>query len=232
MGVILDLIYPRRCMFCGKVIEKGYICAECPETIIPITGKICRRCGAEEDKCVCSAVINRYDASASALYYTGAGKSLVHRCKNAQNMRSVKLAAGYLKSAYERYYSGEKIDFVTCIPRDFYTYLRKGENHSEVMGKIFAKSVELKYKNLLRKTKISRKQKRLSRLQRLENISDAYKVKCGVEIHGKNILIIDDVKTTGATLNECAKVLKNSHAGKVFCLTLAITHLEKEDKSD
>ncbi len=227
---ILDLIFPRRCLFCGKFIEAGYSCDECATELFPITGKICRRCGAEEDKCVCGAIVNNYDAAAAALYYKGAGKRLVLRCKNVEHKHSVRLAAGFLKTAFQRYYEKRKIDIITSVPRDYFSYLLKGENHADVMAKALAKSVRLPYSHLLIKVKSGKMQKRLTRFERLENISGAYKANSKNKIRGKNILLIDDVKTTGATLNECAKILKREYAAKVYCLTLAVTCRDLADK--
>ena len=222
MGILLDLIFPPRCLICRTPLKSGYICGSCLTDFVPVTGAICKRCGVSKDRCTCGALVNNYDGCVASLYFEKSGKTLVYRCKNASSKSALKLAACFMETAYRHYYPKTKIDVMICIPRDFYKYLRDGENHSDVLGKYLSKKIKIKYDgSIIKKVKLGKTQKRLTKLERLENLHGAYKVFAENKVKGKNVLIIDDVKTTGATLNECAKVLKAAGASRVYCLVLA-----------
>lgn len=109
----------------------------------------------------------------------------------------------------------------------------KGYNHAGYLAKETAKilGLPLNAKALYRK-RYTPQQKKLSALDRLMNISGAFAVRKGTDFGGGNILLVDDVKTTGSTLSECAKALKAAGAGQVFCLTLAVTPHEERKKEN
>lgn len=97
------------------------------------------------------------------------------------------------------------------IPLHFFKKIRRGYNQSEILAKYIAKSTEIPYqKNILKRHKYTRQQSQLSREQRLQNIQDAFKIR---ENHRdalakKKVILVDDVVSTGTTLNAAARVLK------------------------
>jgi competence protein ComFC len=97
----------------------------------------------------------------------------------------------------------------------------RGFNQAETLCQSIAKELDLPIADILLRNKITKTQKDLKRQERLTNVADAFKLKLGADIRGKNLILIDDVTTTGATLQEAAKILKRNGAAKVICLTVA-----------
>ncbi len=117
--------------------------------------------------------------------------------------------------------SFREADLVTCVPMNPTKLRERGYNQSELLAKNFAAKLGKPFTpDLLKKTKKTLTQAHLKRSERLGNLEGAFT--CTVKIRSKfTILLIDDVVTTGSTLQECAKVLKKAGAGKVNALTLA-----------
>lgn len=123
----------------------------------------------------------------------------------------------------------ENIDsdaIVTTVPLHFFSYLKRGYNHSELLAKGVAKANGNPFFPLLRKTRLTPHQAKLSRSARLKNVRNSFSIrpKFLMAIQGRDVIIVDDVISTGSTANECAKVLKAHGAKRVFGLFLA-THI-------
>jgi ComF family protein len=193
-----------------------------------IAGKVCQRCGTEEERCVCTAEQHAYDGVCAPLYYEGEIKDAVYRIKRSSDLYSARILSGLMAQTVRKRHPKTKFSYVVPVPLHFIKQRLKGYNHAAYLAKETAKQLQipLKAKALYRK-RYTPQQKKLSALDRLMNINGAFAVRKGMDFNGGNILLVDDIKTTGATLNECAKALKAAGAEKVFCLTLAITPHEK-----
>ena len=110
-----------------------------------------------------------------------------------------------------------KIDYLVPVPLSKERMNIRGFNQSEIL----AKGINWKYKNLLIKTKNTNPQARSTRQQRIINLENAFEVDKGYNLENKNIVLVDDVCTTGSTLMECAKVLKAVGANKVVAIVWA-----------
>ena len=125
---------------------------------------------------------------------------------------------GELKEFFERY----NIDYIIPVPLHIKRESERGYNQAGYIAKEVAKEFNKEYyPNILRRVKNTKAQSGLARGDRQSNIKDAFKVEWKECIEGKNILIVDDVITTGGTVRECSKVLKENGAKKVFVLALA-----------
>ncbi|MDD2916657.1 MAG: phosphoribosyltransferase family protein [Candidatus Gracilibacteria bacterium] len=115
---------------------------------------------------------------------------------------------------------------VATIPLHIFSYLKRGYNHSELLAKGVAKVEGNIFLPLLRKSRMTKHQAQLSRSARLKNVrnSFSFRTKYAHDIQGKDIILVDDVISTGSTVNECAKLLKKHGAKRVFGLFLA-THV-------
>ena len=119
--------------------------------------------------------------------------------------------AAFLKQTYIRNYRLEKIDYMDTVP---------GE-HMESLCKSLSKLIRIPFADNILKIREILKQQGLDSVQRRSNIREAFKVKNCLQVQGKNLMLVDDVWTTGSTLNEIAGVLKRAGAEKIYLLTLA-----------
>lgn len=113
-------------------------------------------------------------------------------------------------------------DIIIPVPISKKRYKQRGYNQSELLAKEIAKNTEIKLeKKCLYKNKDIIEQSKLNKEDRAKNIQNVYNCKNSLKIENKKILLIDDIYTTGSTVNECSKVLKNNKVQKIGILTIA-----------
>ena len=116
----------------------------------------------------------------------------------------------------------KKYDIIIPVPISKKRYKQRGYNQSAILAKDLARELKAEYlENILVKIKDNAAQSSLNQDEREANVQGAYKVVNKQKIFDKKILIIDDVFTTGATLNECSRVLKAAGAGNIGVFTIA-----------
>ena len=224
---ILDLIFPKRCVNCGRFGQ--YICATCRRLVRPIAinESICPVCersaidGATHPRCK-----SRYslDGLTVFFHYDGpirhAVKSLKYRHVSDLALEFVSLIPSVLLSHIQTVIGGQ----ATLIPIPLHTArLRaRGYNQAEVLGRIVALRLLMPiHTDILYRTRATVPQVATkSRKERLRNMNGVFGLK-QVSIAGKTIVLFDDVFTTGATMRSAAQVLKKHGAKRVWAITMA-----------
>lgn len=213
------------CMRCGReVFDDLGFCPECLKTVVFNNGKTCKRCGVgidgEEDYCnSCSFDKLYFDKSYAVFSYEGSiQRAILHMKFNGMG-RYAKAFAKYL--AYFAVKNSLEFDAVSFPPMSVKSQRRRRYNQAQLLAKYFCNIMDCneKYLDALVKVKETERQERLKRDERKQNLIGAFDIKADVK--GKRVLIIDDVKTTGATLNECARVLKKNGAVSVIGLMVS-----------
>jgi len=200
---VLDIILPRICLGCGK--EGKYICEKC-ELFLSEAPSLFRQGGLEE--------------LASCWEYEGLIKDIILKIKyygafdaiNELVEKAFKIREPYLPE-------GTIITFVPMFKRK---EKRRGFNQAELIARKLGRIMGQKVLPLLEKIKDTSSQTKLNKVERMANIKNSFLAKEGAGRHD-NILLVDDVWTSGATMKECAKVLKRSGVKRVFGFTLART---------
>ena len=222
------------CAFCDTktMNELSYhlSCGHCWIKLDFIEKPHCERCGEAKEFIDAVCVSCHYgraehiDISRSALMYNDFLAKNVNKFKNSFTHAPFPLFAHFMCRAGEELLA--KTDIITSVPSHHFRYLKRGFNQSLILGKRIAKVSKKKFiPDLLLKQKNTPQQKNLALNERDRNVLNSFVInnKFISKIFGKNVLIVDDVYTTGATLNECAKVLKENKVFKVFTITLART---------
>lgn len=211
----LCFIFPKACGICGKIGE-SYLCEKCFKNI--------------QSSSVYINKIDDYTKDNTKYFdyhsYIFSYKEII-REKIIQYKFENK---AYLSNMFcEFFIKNEKIcgflkkyDIIISVPMTKKKIAQRGYNQTELIAKLLANNFEnLQYrKDILIKIKDNKIQSTLNKKQRIENVKNAYKLKNIQIIKQKNILIIDDIYTTGATVNECARVLKQQKCN-VGILTIA-----------
>lgn len=220
----LDVLFPPRCAYCNKVLSHETVCEECKAALPRILPPVCMRCGLPVELCGCNRKKRRFDSIAAPFLYEGNVASAIKRFKFNEKPQLARPLAEELAGCFGQYYENETIDFVCAVPMHPKKDRERGYNQSELLAKEAAALLRLPYRpHLLKKTADTKAQHGLSSHLREGNVLGVFEADESVTLQGKRVLLIDDVKTTGATLNECAKVLKLAGAGRVFALCVAIT---------
>ena len=231
LTTVLNALFPESCPLCSKPSsdhKTAPICRECWQSILPYQGPRCRRCGRpliSDASIRCGECITEEPAFASASsfgLYEGALRKAINLLKYHSVIRLSKPLSDILLRIRL-----PVVDAVLPVPL-YKKRLRQREfNQSALFAKYAARSLGLMLiLDSLVKIRDTKPQVGLSSRERQKNVKKAFGIQNREVIKQKNILLIDDVSTTGATVRECSHVLKKAGAGDIHVITLAhgITH--------
>jgi competence protein ComFC len=215
---LLSLFYPARCPFCGGLINPDMLCcAVCENKLYAIEGETCKKCGREKPHCFCRGKRYEFSRCVSPFYYEGAAKNGILRLKFHGKRNAAGPLAAYLTKTVQREYSGVRFDFVTAVPLSGEQLKERGYNQAQEIALKLCANIGVKYSTLLLKPYDTKPQRECRASERWGNVFGAFQFS-GEKIDGKTVLLVDDVTTTGATLNECAKMLRlTGGASSVYC---------------
>lgn len=218
MKSVLDLVFPEETL---------------PDDL-PLTGEcFCSRCGESfegeiETAFRCSNCVGRrwYITRARAAYRAEKEvREIIHEFKYQRQFHHLPCLADWLREGFQRFYKdpegGTGWDALVPVPLHPLRRRERGFNQAEELARMLGKKEGLPVLDVLRRVKKTETQARLRRSERLRNQMNAFELKRGFDLKGMRLLIIDDVFTTGATINACARVLHKSGAGELAALTVA-----------
>lgn len=209
---LIYFLYPKRCILCGKKVNENssYACEKCFNIIKYISNKE-----------VCSIVSDMYfDKLISLFLYKGIIREKILEFKFRDKPHLGRAFAEFLSKILKE--TNLDIDIVIPVPMHYKRFLERGYNQSSILAKEISKNIGIKCRgNILRKVQKSAVQSTLNLKQRKMNILNTYGVINKNKILNKNVLLVDDIYTTGATVNECSRVLKENGASKVYVVTIA-----------
>lgn len=156
-----------------------------------------------------------------SVYYNRFIKNVLHNFKFNDKSYLYKPLGELLIQTIKGYSMEDEIDLIYYIPMHRRKKAKRGYNQSELLASYVSEKLSLPISHNLKKIKSTKEQHRLNKTQRQTNLKDSFKLKNGKEVEDKTILLIDDLITTGATLDECAKVLKENNPKKIIGLCLA-----------
>jgi len=225
------LLWPGRCLNCrGNPVEGEDLCAECWEKIVSVCGaEYCRRCGKEASPYgirggACSNCRDEeicFDGIARAGIYDKAFRETILHFKHGRSELDAVLG-GFLKPAFEASGFYNEIDFIVPVPLHWYKRMKRGYNQSYLLAKQLKHPSAKISTELVRIRNTEEQPNMKSDYGRARNVEGAFAVRERHRFAGRKICLVDDIKTTGATLNECAKILKEVGVAKVFALVLAV----------
>lgn len=228
----LTLVYPQACQICFNSVEQqadGYACRNCWEETKVFNGNetLCQKCGAFLlDKPANFETFCRrcdedfYDAAKAIGSYEKALLITILNLKHTPFLPQT-LSDLFYKTLLDSDF--QDADLIIPVPLSNQRFMERGHNQAELLAEKLAKKVGLDFDkiSLRRKVHIEKRRAGMDRKSRLESVKNAFEVVTPKLIEGKNILLIDDVFTSGATVSNCAKILKKSGAEKVYVLTVA-----------
>ena len=207
---LLQIIYPLFCSICGAPSQE-YLCKKCQRKLAQI-----QLLSGEK------TANKYYDECIHGFIYEGIIRNLILQYKFEHKPYIYKTFKNFFKNNEKLYLLFKKYDIIVPVPISKARLKNRGYNQSSLLAKEFAKSFDLKYQEkALIKIKNNPRQSTLSQEERVLNAQGVYKINKNAKIINKNVLLLDDVYTTGSTCNECAKVLKESGAKTVGVFTIA-----------
>lgn len=227
--VLADVLFPSRCASCGEPASyaDNLLCPRCRNAIGPL-GDHCDRCSGLETADGCSFCGNRMFYPArhiAAAEYEGPVEKALHGLKFSGRRRLYLPLSDLLYNAIGA--AAGEADVVTAVPMNGIKRWKRGYNQSELIARRIARRLGRPYVRLLAENSRSATQKKLHSLERYVNVLGRYRAVNTKEAAGRRVLLVDDVLTTGATINECARVLVDCGAAEVLSATVARAGIKK-----
>ncbi len=213
---LIRLVFPAKCMVCEELLFENtplYICPSC-EKSLPRFGR----------GFVKNTEVQLVDKIFAGFYYKDGIEAAIHTMKFNNHPRLTKTMAKLLWKELIREESVPQFDSIIPIPMYSKKKRQRGYNQTELIANQLSllSKVEMRT-DLLIKNRQTKSQSKLKRQERLDNLKGAFSLGKDIEyLEGKNILLVDDVVTTGTTLNTCAKILREQGICSIYAIVIAI----------
>lgn len=194
--VFLNCLFPKKCLVCKQIFDV-YVCENCRHKVF-----------LREEETYAAGDI---DVLYVGYYYTSKLRSLMHTFKYEYIQG---LGKHFAEGFRDEDLLNTKIDCIIPVPLHYKKLCQRGFNQSEIIAQEISKKIEIPVQNILLRNRKTKQQALLNRKMREKNVHKAFTLKTQGEI--TSVLLIDDVYTTGATLQECARILKQSGVQTVY----------------
>ncbi len=230
--IIIAAIFPNVCCGCNEIIpEDEHFCDYCFEMLQHTAeDKICIKCGLPKKNCDCPTTVFRFDGCVAPFYTDSAAKEAMYRFKFRRKEHIGNFFAQQMALSIKQCFPDIIFDAIAYVPLHPVNQRRRGYNQSRLLALRLSKILNVPiYDRLLICVKRGKNQHKTPRRLRRNNVKNKYI--CNHSVIGKKILLVDDIKTTGATLDECTKQLLLNGADRVFCVTGLITKRKEKKKN-
>ncbi|WP_041267047.1 ComF family protein [Geotalea daltonii] len=230
---LLDIIFPPLCHLCRVYIPNAgdvHLCTSCLEQLHPVASPLCPICGvpfATEDgidhRCgACSVRRPAYVAARAAFVFDGPIQELIHRFKYAHKTHLSRPLALMTARHLADFAGQTAADIVIPVPLHKKRLRWRSYNQAILLAAVLSKEWRIPLsRNALQRTRWTEPQINLAADERQQNVKGAFAVAEPERVADRRIILIDDVFTTGSTVEECAKTLKKAGAAEIFIITVA-----------
>jgi len=222
--LIKDTLFPAYCLGCDK--EGEFVCDNCYKTLGKAGVFYCPVCHAKNnDGSCCEGCKNKISIDKHIALLPYKEDSLVGKMMHSFKYQYTEDVAFIFKKLAQDFFEqyNVEVDFIVPVPLHKRRYVERGFNQAEKIAELISKQLNKPLKKILKRNRSTKQQAKLKREERLKNLEDAFELNLKEEIDLKNktILLVDDVFTTGSTIGECAKVLKNAGVREVVGFSVA-----------
>ncbi|OQC55273.1 MAG: DNA utilization protein GntX [Verrucomicrobia bacterium ADurb.Bin018] len=229
---LLDMLFSRTCEGCGNDLatEPGALCWDCRVGLKPVQVPFCERCGdpvagvtGGPFECTwCRQNQPAFIWARSAVRYDGIAAACIRRFKYHAGVWLQAELVDWLWALWRTCPEPKVADLVAPVPLYRRRERERGFNQAALLGRSLAKRMGIPFRgNLLRRHKPTATQTHLTAAQRVHNVRGVFSAPAPRRLQGARVVLVDDVMTTGATVNECARVLMAAGAQAVMILTVA-----------
>lgn len=229
IGIILNAIYPKTCPFCDKILEEGSeICLPCASKLRYVEEPSCKKCGKqlmkeEQEYCYdCATAKHLYKRGVATFAYDEMVSKSIYKFKY-HNRRTY--AGMYGKAVAERHrklIASWNADVLIPVPIHTGKLQKRGYNQAELIAVQLGKWLELPVDSkILKRVRRTKAQKELNKSERKKNLENAFKITSNVVKYNK-VILVDDIYTTGSTIDECARVLMEAGVKEIYFISLSI----------
>jgi ComF family protein len=236
---LFAVLFPSDCRLCGAPLENISclpVCISCILAMHPISGEICEICGERlpglehftDSTCsACQEARPWFSQAAAYGSYDGERRELIHLLKYEHVVPAARVLGGMLAEAIQKLKVGKDPVLVMPVALHRSKRRRRGLNQAELICRAALNELAMRnwylQRDLLARCRATVSQIGLTQPQRAENIRGAFRVVHPNRVQGRDILLLDDVLTTGTTSSECARILRKAGAKNVWVATVART---------
>jgi competence protein ComFC len=231
LTALSSLFYPATCVVCSSPVERTeYLCENCRDRAPRIVSPFCAKCsepfsGAITQTFRCANCAQRtlhFDSAVAAYRSRGLVRKLVHEFKYGHHRHLRHPLAEWLgENMTDPRLRGRRFDLIVPVPLHPARERERGFNQAALLAQLLARQIAVPLRAVLERIRYTKTQTAYDRAERMENLLDAFRLRKNVNVRELHVLLIDDVLTTGSTLSECARVLKEAGAISVHAATAA-----------
>jgi ComF family protein len=232
LAAVLDFIFPPLCHVCRSYIPAAgdvHICSRCRQKMSPITSPLCSLCGtpfsgAGDDHICgpCWKVPPHFEAARAAYVYDGPCRDLIHSFKYHNKTHLRRPLALLTIDSLSDFITSQAPDLIMPVPLHRARLRSRGFNQAILLGEVISRRSRIPLdRDNLKRVRWTEPQVSLSADERRTNVKGAFSVKDPSRVNGCSILLVDDVLTTGSTVDECSRILKSAGASTVSVVTVA-----------
>lgn len=226
---LINVFYPMTCPICGEIIIGNKdICPQCEKEIHIIGEPKCQKCGKQMDKedeiyCKdCRAKERAFDRGVAVFEHKGKLKESIYKFKYGNKRKNALYYGRVAVEVYGRQFDEWKIDAVVPVPIHKKREIKRGYNQAQVFAEEVSKRTGINLeKNIIIRKKNTTPQKELSSEMRYLNLKNAFAVDCDRMKGIENVLLVDDIFTTGNTVDACSRILKKAGVKHVYVLCIS-----------
>ncbi len=231
--IVVNALFPNKCIACGTIINREEaLCDYCYSKIERVDFfSACKRCGAPKKLCECKYRVFHFSGMTAPFYNGDVAKAAMYKYKFEKLTICANYFAYEMAKAIKNTYFDIEFDGIVYVPMSNRKRLKRGFNQSQELAKRLSKLLGVAvYNDVLLARHKPQQQHDMHLKERFKNVKGIYYY--NKKVTGKTILLVDDIKTTGATLDECAKQLLLAGANDVYCVTGLLTKPKERKKTN
>jgi ComF family protein len=228
---LLSLFFPPHCASCGENTAAGvHLCESCAGKVRPIKPPFCHRCSEPFDGAIgstftCANCGDRelhFDCAVAPFLSRGIVREFIHRFKyDRERFLRLPLADWLATGLDDERVTAQPFDVIVPVPLHSTRMRERGFNQAAELGRLLSARCGVPMNQVLQRTRYTQTQTRLDRQERMENLRNAFRVRHTPAVQNRHVMLVDDVFTTGSTVEECARILRRAGAASVRVMTVA-----------
>jgi len=228
---VASLVYPPTCTICSASVGlREYLCADCEAKLGRIVPPFCAKCSEPFDGAItatfsCANCAHRalhFEAAVSAFRSRGIARHVILNFKYGRQIHLRHLVGRWLLAAFDDARLRERrFDVIVPVPLHPARQRERGFNQAALLAERLGPHLGVPVRSVLQRVRYTTTQTAFDRGERIQNLRHAFRLRKNADVRKLSVLLIDDVLTTGSTLSECARVLKENSARCVYAATAA-----------
>ena len=230
-NALISVLYPPHCGGCGASTSAGeHLCGACRDGARKIEPPFCHQCsqpfqGSLSGPFTCANCVGRtlhFDSAVAPYLAYGVVREFIHRFKYNGHFYLRRALGDWLAEAmHDSRITAQPADFLVPVPLHTAREREREFNQADVLADLLSGPAHVPVLRCLERTRFTTTQTRLDRHERMENLRGAFRVRQNRDVLNRHLLVVDDVLTTGSTVDECARVLRLAGAASVRVVTVA-----------